>query len=163
MIALIARAGCPVVFAAAVLAAGASKAADGADPGAPIYAEQCASCHDAAGAGVAGFGSPLAGPAAQRLKVAGEREYLALVVVHGIAGVFELDGQRQFAAMPASAALTDEQVATVLNYVLRVQSAKTLPADFTVFTANEIAAARKVARTPKDLHRVKLELERVAK
>ncbi len=163
MIELLARAVCLAVLSAAVLAAGAAKAADGADPGAAVFAEHCASCHDAAGAGIAGFGSPLAGPAAERLKAPGGRAYLAQVVVHGIAGVFDLQGQRQFAAMPAAAALTDEQLAAVLNHVLRVQNAKALPADFTPFTATEIAAARGVSRTPRDLHRTKGELERAAK
>ena len=163
MIGLIARAGCLAVLAAAVLAAGASKAADGADPGAPIFAEQCASCHDASGAGIAGFGSPLAGPAAARLKAPGGRPYLAQVVVHGIAGVFELDGQRQFAAMPPPVDLTDDQLAAALNYVLRAQNAKALPPDFMPITPAEIAAARAVARSQKDLHRTKLELEKAAK
>ena len=163
MIKLAARAGCLTVIAAAALAAGAAQAADGADPGAAIFAEHCASCHDATGAGIAGFGSPLAGPAAERLKAPGGRAYLAQVVVHGIAGVFELQGQRQFAAMPAAAALTDEQLAAVLNHVLRLQNAQALPPDFTPFTAAEIAAARGVSRTPRDLHRTKSELERAAK
>ena len=163
MIELVARDACLAVLSAAVLAAGAAKAADGADAGAAVFAEHCASCHDAAGAGIAGFGSPLAGPAAERLKAPGGRAYLAQVVVHGIAGVFDLQGQRQFAAMPAAAALTDEQLAAVLNHVLRVQNAEALPADFTPFTATEIAAARGVSRTPRDLHRTKGELERAAK
>ena len=163
MIELVARPYWFAVIATAVLTAGAAQAADGVDPGAPIFAEHCASCHDAAGAGVAGFGSPLAGPGAERLKAPGGRAYLAQVVVHGIAGVFELQGQRQFAAMPAAAALTDEQLAAVLNHVLRVQNAKALPADFTPFTPTEIAAARFVSRTPRELHRTKSELERAAK
>jgi mono/diheme cytochrome c family protein len=151
------------IAASAALAAGISQAADSSDAGAKVYAEQCASCHDATGAGIAGFGSPLAGPAAARLKAPGGRPYLAQVVVHGIAGVFELDGQRQFAAMPPPVELTDEQLAAALNYVLRAQNAKALPPDFMPITPAEIAAARAVARSQKDLHRTKLELEKAAK
>jgi mono/diheme cytochrome c family protein len=151
------------IAASAALAAGTSQAADSSDAGAKVYAEQCASCHDATGAGIPGFGSPLAGPAAARLKAPGGRAYLAQVIVYGIAGVFELDGQRQFAAMPPPVELTDEQLAAALNYVLRAQNAKALPPDFMPITPAEIAAARAVARSQKDLHRTKLELEKAAK
>jgi mono/diheme cytochrome c family protein len=151
------------IAASATLVVGTSQAADSSDAGAKVYAEQCASCHDATGAGIAGFGSPLAGPAAARLKAPGGRPYLAQVVVHGIAGVFELDGQRQFAAMPPPAELTDDQLAAALNYVLHAQNAKALPPDFVAITPAEIAAARAVARSQKDLHRTKLELEKAAK
>lgn len=159
----LAHAGCFAVLASTALAGGTLYAAEAAEPGAKIYADECAGCHDAAGAGIAGFGSPLAGPTAARLKAAAGRIYLAQVLVHGIAGVFEMDGQRQFAAMPAAGALTDEQLAAVLNYVLRVQNAKTLAADFTPFTAAEITAARAAVRSPRELHRIKLELERAAR
>jgi len=151
------------VLTSTALAGGTSYAADAAESGAKIYAAECAACHDATGTGIAGFGSQLAGPSVARLKAPGGRVYLAQVVVHGIAGVFELDGQRQFAAMPNAGALTDEQLAAVLNHVLRVHNAKMLPVDFTPFTTAEIAAARAAARTPRELHRTKLELERAAK
>lgn len=157
------RAGCLAILASTAMAAGPLRAADGADPGAPLYAEHCASCHDVTGAGIAGFGSPLAGPAAARLKAPGGRAYLAQVVVYGIAGIFELGGQRQFAAMPPYAALADDQLAAVLNHVLRAQNANALPADFSSIAGAEIAAARAVSRTPRDLHRTKVELERIAK
>ena len=38
--------------------------------------------------------------------------------------------------------MTDEQVAEVLNWVLRKFNADTLPADFKPFTADEVASAR---------------------
>ena len=51
------------IAASAALAAGMSQAADSSDAGAKVYAEQCASCHDPTGAGIAGFGSPSLAPA----------------------------------------------------------------------------------------------------
>ena len=156
------RACCLAVLSSTAMAVGPLEAAD-ADPGASIYAEHCATCHDVAGTGIAGFGPPLAGPAAARLKAPGGRAYLAQVVVHGIAGVFELGGQRQFVAMPPNATLADDQLAAALNHVLRLQNANALPADFAPIAAAEIAAARAVSRTPRDLHRTKQELERAAK
>jgi mono/diheme cytochrome c family protein len=146
-------------LALAALVALASGAAV-ADGGAALFAERCAICHDAAGTGVVGFGPPLAGPAAARLQAAGGREYLTQVVVHGIAGIFESGGQRQFAAMTPAPSLSDDELAAVLNHVLASLNASALPADFRPIAAAEIAAARKVSRTPADLHKTKAALER---
>ncbi len=146
------------VLGAAIALAGTAVAADGA----ALFAEHCAICHDAGGAGVPGFGPPLAGPVAARARTAGGREYLAQVVVHGIAGVFESGGQRQFAAMAPAPKLTDDELAAVLNHVLGRLNASALPAGFAPIASAEIAAARHVTRTPGDLHRTKAALERAA-
>jgi mono/diheme cytochrome c family protein len=133
--------------------------AHAADPGAPLFAEHCATCHGASGDGVPGFGPPLAGLAAARFKAPGGREYLAQVVVYGISGVFELAGQRQFAAMTPQGKLTDDELAAVLNHVLHEFNRKDVePAD--IVAASDIATARRTARTPFELHKTKAALER---
>lgn len=134
-------------------------AALGAEGGAAIFAEHCVSCHGTRGEGVPGFGPPLAGPAAARFKTPGGREYLAQVVVYGISGVFELAGQRQFAAMTPQGKLTDDELAAVLNHVLHDFNGKDMDtAD--IVAATDIATARRIARTPFELHKTKTALER---
>ena len=147
----------------AALAFAMTSAATAADRAAALYAEHCAICHDAAGTGVPGFGPPLAGPVAARLKAPGGREYVAAVVVHGISGVFESGGQRQFAAMTPAPALPDDDLATILNHVLRTFNADALPGEFAPYATADIAAARKVVRTPAELHQTKAALERAAR
>jgi mono/diheme cytochrome c family protein len=134
-------------------------AAFGAEGGAALFAEHCVSCHGTRGEGVPGFGPPLAGPAAARFKTPGGRDYLAQVVVYGISGVFELAGQRQFAAMTPQGKLTDDELAAVLNHVLHEFNRKDVePAD--IVAASDIATARRTARTPFELHKTKAALER---
>jgi mono/diheme cytochrome c family protein len=149
-----------LVAAAAMAFAGV---AAGADRGPALYTEHCAVCHDAAGTGVPGFAPPLVGPVVARVKVPGGREYVAAVVVHGISGVFESGGQRQFGAMTPAPMLPDDDLAAVLNYVLGTLNAGALPGEFPPYTAADIAAARKVVRTPTELHQTKAALERAAR
>ena len=148
--------------ASLVLGAGAWSSAADAETGQALFGEHCAICHDATGAGVPGFGPPLVNAAATRVKTAGGREYLAQVVVHGISGVFESAGQRQFAAMTPQPKLSDAELAAVLNHVLGLDRGA-LPQNFTAIDAAEIAAARKVVRTPGELHATKTTLERAAR
>jgi mono/diheme cytochrome c family protein len=152
-----------LLAAAATMALVATGATAAAERGAALFAEHCAICHDAAGAGVPGFGPPLAGPVAVRMKTPGGREYVAAVVVHGISGVFESGGQRQFGAMTPAPALPDDDLAAILNHVLGTLNAGALPTEFPSYTAASIAAARKVARTPAELHQTKAALERAAR
>ena len=145
-----------LAFAAFVLAHGAAFAAG---TGSALFAEHCATCHGASGEGVPGFGPPLAGPAAARFKAQGGREYLARVVVYGISGVFELAGQRQFAAMRPQGQLGDDELAAVLNHVLHDFNGKDVPPAEGMVAA-DIAAARKSVSTPFELNKTKAALER---
>ena len=152
-----------LVAAAALAALATAGPVLAAERGVALYTEHCAICHDAAGAGVPGFGPPLAGPVAARVKTPGGREYVASVVVHGISGVFESGGQRQFGAMTPAPALPDADLAAILNHVLGTFNAGALPAEFPPYAAADIAAARRVARTPAELHQTKAALERAAR
>jgi mono/diheme cytochrome c family protein len=128
--------------------------------GAALFAEHCVACHDVRGAGVPGFGTPLAGPVAARYVASGGRDYLAQVVVHGISGIVSFGGQRQFAAMPSHAKLSDDDLARVLNHVLGTLNATALPPRFEPIASADIAAARSLQRTPGELHKTKAALER---
>jgi mono/diheme cytochrome c family protein len=151
----------PILLAAAVIpgATGEARAADGAS----VYAEYCAACHDANGTGVPGIAPPLAGTLAARVKSPGGREYVAQVVVNGIAGTFESGGTRTPGTMSSFAALSDADLAAALNQVLLVFNRGLLPADFQPIAPTEIAAARTPPRSPRDLHRTKEALEKAAR
>lgn len=149
-----------IAFGAGAAFAPLPVAAD--ERGAALFAEHCVACHDAHGSGVPGFGPPLAGPVAARYLAPGGRAYLAQVVVHGISGVFELAGQRQFAAMPAHEKLSDDELARVLNHVLGALNATALPPGFEPLASSDIAAARSVRRTPGELHKTKAAFERAS-
>jgi mono/diheme cytochrome c family protein len=88
------------------------------------YAVHCAGCHKADGSGQRGVVPPLAG-VARFLSARGGREYL--VRVPGV----------------AQSPLGDAALAAVLNWSLARFSAEELPADFSGYTAGEIAALRR--------------------
>ena len=63
------------------LCAPLSHAADGA----ALYAQHCATCHQADGSGTVGLAPPLKGEHWQRL--GSDRSYLAQVITHGLSGL----------------------------------------------------------------------------
>ncbi len=88
------------------------------DAGREIYTAICTACHQPHGGGSAGVAPPLAGSD----WVSGPPERLARVVLHGLYGPVEINGQRWNLHMPGLGALdlmTDEKIAGVLSYVRR--------------------------------------------
>lgn len=80
--------------------------------GATIYAANCAACHQATGAGIAGAFPPLAASdylMADRTRAIG-------VVVNGLEGAITVNGAAYNSVMPALG-LSDDAVASVLTYV----------------------------------------------
>ncbi|HUA35528.1 MAG TPA: cytochrome c [Candidatus Binataceae bacterium] len=96
-----------------------------ADPPAQLYMLNCWGCHRPQGEGIPGTAPPLRG-VADFLKVPGGRQYL-----------IEVPGVSQ-------SALSDEQVADVMNWILRSFSKDRLPADFKPYTAEEVKQYRTV-------------------
>jgi hypothetical protein len=94
---------------------------------------------------------------------AGGRDYLAQVVVHGITGQFEVANQRHLGVMPSFAQLRDDDLAAALNHVVFTLNAGQHPDAPAAFTAGDIAAARRVARTPAELDRARQALVRAAR
>jgi mono/diheme cytochrome c family protein len=85
--------------------------------GAQLFADNCAACHQADGAGFAGLAPPLRTDLWRRLG-SRSRTYLASVLVSGLAGV-PLDGARYGAAMPSWAQLSDVELAAIGSFVLQ--------------------------------------------
>ena len=125
--------------------------AEGAVDGAQVYAANCASCHQADGSGLPGAFPPVAGHSA-RLVVEQGRDYLPLLMLYGLQGAIEVDGQSYSGVMPAWANLSDEQLAAVTNYVVTEWDDGSLPADFAPYEPADFAAARGQELTADDVY-----------
>jgi len=130
-------------FLAAALPAQAQTGAGSADAGSRIYAANCAACHQAGGTGMADAFPPLAGHFPDLLKPADGRTYVGKVLLFGLEGQISVNGSNYAGAMPAWQALSDSDIAAVLNYVSSAwDNGKSLPSGFGPFTADEIKALR---------------------
>ena len=89
-------------------------AAGGRADGAQLYASQCAACHQAGGAGLAGVFPPLAGSE----WVVGDDKLAADIVLHGVTGALTVKGAQYQGEMPAfKNKLGDDEIAAVLTHV----------------------------------------------
>jgi mono/diheme cytochrome c family protein len=102
----------------------ASAALAGGSPPAELYTLNCWGCHKPRAEGIPGTVPRLADSMADFLRVPGGREYLA-----------EVPGV-------AASALSDDEIARVLNWLLFTFNKAEMPADFTPYTAAEIAKYR---------------------
>ncbi len=84
------------------------------DDGAEIYMTRCMSCHQMNGRGVAGVFPPLAGAE----WVTGDKGRLIRVVLNGLMGEIDVEGEKYSGAMPPwNSFLNDEQTAALLTYI----------------------------------------------
>ncbi len=138
---------CSVYLAAPVpgQAAAAAPAATipvGAD-GAKIFAVTCAACHLVTGLGTEGKIPPLAGSE----WVTGNETRLVRIVLHGLTGDVEVQGEVFNGAMPTwGGAFSDEQIASVLSFVRRSWGNKAPP--ITSETVARVRAATPSRRLP---------------
>jgi mono/diheme cytochrome c family protein len=85
-----------------------------APSGAQVFATTCAACHQPTGTGVPEKYPPLAGSEI----AAGDEERLIRIVLHGLRGDVEVQGEVFSGDMPGwGASLTNAQIASVLTYV----------------------------------------------
>jgi mono/diheme cytochrome c family protein len=89
----------------------------GAQPssrGAYVYAQNCATCHGADGQGITGVFPPMT----DSVLIAGDSDKLIRIVLHGLSGPLQVNGDSFDGVMPAfGARLTDRQLAAALSYV----------------------------------------------
>lgn len=97
-----------------ILASGPALAADGA----ALYSEHCAACHQPQGQGAAGLAPPLVSGVLKRAGEGEARGYVALVILNGMSGPLQVEGQLFMSAMPGQSALADADVAALASYVL---------------------------------------------
>jgi len=102
--------------------------------GEQIYNTRCMSCHQMSGKGVPGTFPPLTGTN----WVNGDKGRLIRLLLHGLSGSIEVNGQTYSGVMPPwGGALEDEGVAAVLTYIR-----SNFGNDTTAVTAEEVAKVR---------------------
>jgi len=82
-------------------------------PGKAVYEKYCLICHQADGSGVAGVHPPL-GPGSW---VDRDPRELISIMMKGLSGKIEVNGEVYNGFMPSQANLTDEEMADVLSYI----------------------------------------------
>jgi mono/diheme cytochrome c family protein len=82
-------------------------------PGKAVYTQNCLTCHQADGSGVPGMHPPL-GPGSWVEKDPSE---LIAIMMKGLSGKIEVNGEIYKNFMPSHAKLSDEEIADVLSYV----------------------------------------------
>ncbi|WP_174285675.1 cytochrome c [Sphingomonas bacterium] len=131
-----------LAYALAISLAGAIAVPSLAAPAPQLFAERCAMCHQASGTGLPGQFPRLAGRVNGMAQTDPGRRYLILVMLNGMVGQIDVDGQRIIGLMPSMAALKDQDLADLLNHAIQLGAIAKgkKPA---AFTAGEIAAIRK--------------------
>ena len=82
-------------------------------PGKAVYTKYCLVCHQADGSGVPGMHPPL-GPGSW---VGNDPKELVAMMMKGLSGKIEVNGDTYNGFMPSQAQLTDEEIANVLSYI----------------------------------------------
>lgn len=82
-------------------------------PGRSVYKKYCLTCHQADGSGVANMHPPLT-PGSW---VGKDPNELIAIMMKGLSGKIEVNGEEYKNFMPSHAQLTDEEIADVLSYV----------------------------------------------
>lgn len=82
-------------------------------PGKVVYDKYCLVCHQADGSGVPGMHPPL-GPGSW---VGRDPKELIAMMMKGLSGKIEVDGEVYNGFMPSQAHLTDQEMADVLTYI----------------------------------------------
>lgn len=142
---------------AALLMAGAWEAEARPDADAPaaqedgkkLYGSTCGACHQTDGSGVMGVFPPLAGSE----WVTADEERLVKIILHGLTGDIEVDGEMYSGSMPPfGSALKDAQIAAVATYVRTSWGNKASAVDAaTVARIRKATLARKTPWTAKEL------------
>ncbi|HEU4740627.1 MAG TPA: cytochrome c [Meiothermus sp.] len=119
--------------------------------GSPVY-QSCAGCHQASGAGIPGVFPPLAGHVPDILKAPGGREWIVQLLLNGMAGEIQVNGQKYNGAMPDFSQLNDQDIAAVLNHIsTQWGNDKLLPQGHQPFSTDEIKTARGQKLTPQQV------------
>ncbi len=134
--------------------AGPSAQAAATADGDAVYQANCAACHQATGQGIPGAFPPLAGHLPELYAV--DREFPILTILFGLMGPIEVHGQSYNGMMPAWGHLSDDELAAVLDHILSSWgNADALPADFTPYTAEDIASHRDRGLSSADVHELR--------
>lgn len=104
------------------------------DTGRALFDTTCSGCHGKGGTGAPGHAPALAGSS----RVRGSTDTTIRILLHGLEGPLESDGQRFNSSMPAAPFKSDEEMAAVLTYVRRAwgnNAEPVAPSDFAAVRA----------------------------
>ncbi len=128
--------------------------------GSAVFAEQCSSCHQPNGQGLAGNFPPLAGNSDLFLS----REFPAMVALFGMEGKISTEGQTITSAMPPFGHLSDAEIAAVLRHVRGAWgNDKLRPSGLEPVDAKAVAELRKKNLTPTQVHAERAKLKAAKK
>ena len=102
--------------------------------GAKVYSIYCGTCHQRNGQGASGRFPPLA----NTKYVTGDKNLLISIVLKGMEGPLEVNGEQFNGTMPQHSFLGDEEVANVLTYIRQNFGNKA-----SAVTKDEVASVRK--------------------
>lgn len=122
-----------------VTAASTPVAASSSVTAANLFEQNCEICHQAEGVGVPGQFPRLSGRTARIAANPDGRRLLTDVLLYGMSGTITVDDRQIVGVMPSFARLPDDQIASLLNYLVALKP----EAKAKRYTPAEIAVARK--------------------
>lgn len=112
--------------------------------GPALFAQHCASCHQADGAGTVGLAPTLKGE--HWAKLGADRSYLPTVLVHGLSGAIKVGAQTFVGSMPPfGPQLDDAALAEIATHVRRTLQGAV---DAAAYTPAELKAVREQPGSP---------------
>ena len=108
--------------------------------GESVFTTNCASCHQTTGLGIAGAFPPLKGHVPTLYNA--DRGYLIDLLLYGLQGEAQIEGQTYNGVMPAWQQLSDDDIANVLNYVTHAWDNADALQNFKSYEAAEVESAR---------------------
>ncbi|CAG2152315.1 c-type cytochrome [Cupriavidus numazuensis] len=148
--------------AAMLLALGMTGAmAQDMSAGKAVFSSNCAVCHQAAGQGQDGLAPALTTYPGRYASTEAGRKLLAHVVLNGMVGAIENGGKQYNGNMPNFRALSDAELADVLNYIATGLSGASAGGS-QPFTADEVKAGRAQSLTPAEVRRQRADVVREA-
>ncbi len=146
-------AGAPAVGAPATAApaAGAATQTAATLDGEALFVSTCSACHQATGQGIPMAFPPLAGHAPDLYKA--DRDFPLDAVVFGMQGSISVANMTYNGVMPSHLQLQDAEIAAILDYVMKAWGNEAnLPADYSPYTADDVAATRAKMLTMSEVH-----------
>lgn len=99
------------------LSGSALSMAQASSDGGAVFISRCAVCHGPQAGGIPGTFPPLRAQVVAFAKIPQGREYLMTVVMKGLMGELKVGGTAYNGVMPAQSALSDSEVAAVVNFL----------------------------------------------
>lgn len=118
--------------------------------GESVFTANCVSCHQANGQGIAGAFPNLANHVPSLYNA--DRSYLINVLLYGLQGQIQVDGQSYNGVMTAWAQLSDQEIADVLNYTSTAWGNNQALQNFEPYAPEEIAAERDKGLSSSDVY-----------